>query len=498
MSSIQRLLANLFIWISSVSIVLYSIAFVLPNSTLHTQKLVQSNFYENVVSSLKPTTNGDASFVNQGVGYIIANSLISDTVTTTWLKGVVETNIVTTSRWLVGDTENWEFYLPVRDIESSLSKNIDTKTSEFISQNQSKITPCSLNQAESIRTNGFDLSKDFCLPIEVKEGTKSLSEFLGANQISTSTGLLNRIIKGLNLNTSGEIQVVNDYSQNANTNQKKLINTLNSVRNGFVYLRNNVFFVGLLIALLLAINLFLTHLTRKKYIFLLYRYCLLISLNIAILSGTLVLAVGGTSLLTSLIKSLLLPGFLTNTIDSIIQKALFDFSVTLVSPSLYIGLILLMIGGILWLISRFSISELINAETYQSLRLKERIVPRLQNHFNKAKLLSSPQNHPNVRETISIDPNHEIEKVVFEKPIDEKLLTLNTKPIEVTQLSMLDKLREKSSLPKAEPMKKTLISPLIQNGRPEVRQTQVISGRQVESQKPIIEATNVTSKRIHF
>jgi hypothetical protein len=351
MSSIQRLLANLFIWISSVSIVLYSIAFVLPNSTLHTQKLVQSNFYENVVASLSPTTNGDVSFVNQGLTSILVNSLISETVTPTWLKGVVETNILTTSRWLVGETENWEFYLPVRDVEAALSKNLDTKTSEFIAQNTSKITPCSLNQAESIRTNGFDLSKNFCLPIEVKEGTKSLSDFLGANQVSTSTGLLNRVIKGLNLNSSGEIQLVNDFSQNANGNQKQLIGILNSVRNGFVLLRNSVFITGLLIVALLAVNLFLTHLARKKYIFLLYRSCLLISLNIALLSGSFVLIVGGSGFLTSLVKSLLFSGFLTKTTDGIIREALFDFSVSLVTPGLFIGLFLVMIEYIMVSIS---------------------------------------------------------------------------------------------------------------------------------------------------
>jgi hypothetical protein len=502
MSSIQRLLANLFIWISSVSIVLYSIAFVLPNSTLHTQKLVQSNFYENVVSSLKPTTNGDAFFVNQGLSTILVNSLIGETITPTWLKGVVETNILTTSRWLVGETENWEFYLPVRDVEAALSKNLDTKTSEFIKENQSKITPCSLNQAESIRTNGFDLSKDFCLPIEVKEGTKSLSDFLGANQISTSTGLLNRVIKGLNLNSSGEIQAVNDFSQNANGNQKQLINTLNAIRNGFVSLRNSVFFVGLLITTLLGINLFLAHLARRKYIFLLYRSILLISLNIALLSGSFVVIIGGSGFLSSMVKSLLFPGFLAKTTDAIIQKALFDFSVSLVSPGLFIGLFLLMAGSVLWLVSRFSLSELINPDTYQSLKLKETVIPRLQNQYSKAKSLTS-STQATVKNTFTKRPQEIQPQVLTLQPSEDiKLSTLKTKRLEVAQITMLEKLRERSvkkSLPvKLESVKKAVPSPLIQNGRPEVKQTQIISGKPTESQKPVIEATSVKSKRIHF
>jgi hypothetical protein len=502
MSSIQRLLVNLFIWISSVSIVLYSIAFVLPNSTLHTQKLVQSNFYENVVASLKPTTNGDASFVNQGLSTILVNSLIGDTITPTWLKGVVETNILTTSRWLVGETENWEFYLPVRDVEASLSKNLDTKTSEFIKENQSKITPCSLNQAESIRTNGFDLSKDFCLPIEVKEGTKSLSDFLGANQISTSTGLLNRVIKGLNLNSSGEIQVVNDFSQNANNNQKQLIGTINSVRNGFVFLRNSVFIVGILIVALLAINLILTHLSRRKYIFLLYRSCLLISLNIALLSGSFVLIVGGSGFLTSLVKSLLFPGFLTKTTDGIIQKALFDFSVSLVSPGLFIGLFLILTGGILWFISRFSLSELINPDTYQSLRLKEAVIPRLQNQYSKVKsITNATQKH--VRNSFTNTSDQvTTQAIAVQEPKHVNQTQVTAKVLNGGQVTMLEKLRERSAKkhlpPKLEPVTKKMPSILIQNGRPETKQTQVISGKQVQPQKPIIEATSVKSKRIHF
>jgi hypothetical protein len=502
MSSIQRLLANLFIWISSVSIVLYSIAFVLPNSTLHTQKLVQSNFYENVVASLKPTTNGDVSFVNQGLTSILVNSLISETVTPTWLKGVVETNILTTSRWLVGETENWEFYLPVRDVEAALSKNLDTKTSEFIAQNTSKITPCSLNQAESIRTNGFDLSKNFCLPIEVKEGTKSLSDFLGANQVSTSTGLLNRVIKGLNLNSSGEIQLVNDFSQNANGNQKQLIGILNSVRNGFVLLRNSVFITGLLIVALLAVNLFLTHLARKKYIFLLYRSCLLISLNIALLSGSFVLIVGGSGFLTSLVKSLLFSGFLTKTTDGIIREALFDFSVSLVTPGLFIGLFLVMIGSILWLVSRFSLSELVNPDTYQSLRLKETVFPRLQNQYSKVKSFTF-FTQQTVKNTFTKKAEqHLAQTTMLPQVEDTKLSTLKTKRLELVQFTMLDKLRERSEKkslpPKLEPIKKTTPSALIQNGRPEIKVTQVTSGKQVEPQKPVIEATSMKSKRIHF
>jgi hypothetical protein len=510
MGSLQRFLMNLFIITTSSIVILYSIAFVLPDSNLHTQRLVKSNFYNNIVESLSSKPNiTEKNSINQGVSYIITNSLLQETITPSWLKGVVETNIITTSRWLVGETDSWEFYLPVRDIEEALKKNIDEQTTQFISSNKSSVPTCTLNQAETIRTNGFDLSEPFCIPVEVRDGARSLTDYLGGNSITSSIGFLDRVVRGLNLNSVSDIQKIDEFTDNARKEEKSTINSIKALRNGFVYLRQNVFFAGLLIVILLTANLTILRITQKNYSFFLMRSFFSISINIFVFSIGFVLFMGGSGFLANQFRSFLLPGFFSNKTFEILQKALFDFSVSLVTPALFIGLLSLVAGMAFWVLAKFHVSEyehfvrnpqLVSEKYFSQFtgllsQSSKKITQAISQKTHKALVTYRLQN--------SSTPSQNTEKNENQPVSKNKLLELRKHRVDVVK-KRLNRLSNTPQLPTSVSKIEPKFSPqtpnqtIIQNGRPPQKQTQVLNGKPAPASSPIVEAKVVSSRKIHF
>jgi hypothetical protein len=135
MNNLRRLFFHLFVWFASLSIVITSVVFVLPNTELHKKRLNDNSFYEKLNTQLKPELGSDKSILQNSFSYILSNSIIKEIVTPIWLRGVIEKNIDITGSWLDGK-ENWELYVPTRDIEKAIQKSVNAETDTFVLANK--------------------------------------------------------------------------------------------------------------------------------------------------------------------------------------------------------------------------------------------------------------------------------------------------------------------------------------------------------------------------
>ncbi len=491
MSFLQRLLHNLCIWTISVAVVLYSFIFVLPNSALHKKQLVDNNVYELFVQSLKPTSSG-TGVVQNGFSYILSNTLQSELLTPTWVRGVVETNIEFTSRWLLGETNNWEFYFPLKDVENAIEKGLDTQTQEFVKVN-SEVKTCTLNQAETIQNNGFDLSKEFCLPSEIKNGSITISEYFRYIN-SPRTGLLEKMIKGIALNDSSLIQNVSEYSKNASADQKSEIRLFESFRNLFLFLRNSLFAVGLFLLILLSICIWSQYTKGRSVLNYTMRVFWSLSIHIGILSISLIFLLGGSGFLAGKVQSVILPGFLQNQTQQIINGAVYRFSLSLFTPALFIALSLGCLAGVYWFAIRMGVFDSSGEKNTYLLQNNPPLL-QLTNQLGRLKE-SVQQSGKSIMTTIS----NKLDQV----PLDSPVAPVNKESREIEhKLSRLKAIQSKKSTTKFEtntlikPIQKPISSGIIQNGRPQKQPQPVISESRPVA-KPVIEATSVKTRKIHF
>jgi hypothetical protein len=493
MSFLQRLLHNLCIWTISVAVVLYSFIFVLPNGALHKKQLVDNNVYDSFVQSLKPTTSG-SGVIQNGFSYILSNTLQAELLTPTWIRGVVETNIDLSSRWLLGEVDTWEFYFPIKDVELAIAKQLDTQTQDFVKANN-QVKTCTLNQAETIQNNGFDFSKEFCLPIEIKNGSISITEYF-RDVNSPTTGLLEKLIKGISLNDSSQIQTVTEFSKNATTDQKSQIQVFESFRNVFLFLRNSLFIVGLLLLALLGFNIW-THYSKGRNISnYIMRVFWSLSLHIAILSVSLIALLGGSGFLAGKVQSIILPGFLQNQTQQVINGAMYRFSLSLFTPALFVALSLGIIAGVYWLAIRMGLFDSSGEKNTYLLQEKPPLL-QLTNQLGRLKD-SVQQSGKQVMSTIT--------KKLDQVPLDTSVAPTNSESREIDRkLSRLKAIQSKKSTSAGEvikivkPTQKSIPSSIIQNGRPQQNTQPILSQtRPNPNAKPVIEASSIKSRKIHF
>lgn len=354
MNNLRRLFFHLFIWFASLSIVVTSVVFVLPNSELHKKRLVENSFYEKINAQLKPELSLEQAALKNSFSYILSNTIIKEIVTPMFLRGVIEKNIDITSNWLNGK-DNWEFYVPTREVEQAILKSVDKETDNFVTANKKELKVCTKAQADVIKAEGFDLNKDFCIPSEVRNNQKTLTEFVSNSSLLPPVGILNNLVKESNLSNTSEIQNVNEIAANSSQNKQKIISVISSARDSSITLRNNVIGLALIIIGLILANVLFLHATRRNPLYFVFRACFSIALFTTIFSGIFIFAIGGTSYLTSAIKEFLLPGFINLEVINIISGQLVIFALDLVFPALVIALGFFVIGLLFWSLNRLNV-----------------------------------------------------------------------------------------------------------------------------------------------
>lgn len=380
MNNLRRLFFHLFVWFASSSIVVTSVVFVLPNSQLHKKRLVDNNFYEKINTQIKPEISLEQAALKSSFSYILSNTIIREIVTPMFLRGVIEKNIDITSSWLNGK-DNWELYVPTREVEQALLKSVDKETDNFVTANKKELKVCTQTQSDTIKVEGFDLNKDFCIPSEVRNNQKTLTEFISNSSLQPSIGILNDLVKGSNLSNKSEIQNINEIAANSSQSKQKIISFITSARDLSIALRNNVISLALIIIGLILTNVMFLYATRRNPLFFVFRACFSVALFTSIFSGIFVFAVGGTSYIISAIKEFLLPGFVNSEVIKIISEQLVIFALDLVFPALITALGFLLVGLLFWILNRLNI--------FVPKKFKERI-PKTSNQSYK-KLFRVPE-----------------------------------------------------------------------------------------------------------
>jgi hypothetical protein len=354
MSNLRRLFFQLFVWFTSISIVVGSIVFVLPDGELHKQRLRENNFYELANTALKPQLSLDKYTIQNSFSYILSNTIITEVATPSWIRGVVERNIDITTSWLAGK-ENWELYVPTREIEQSIQKSIDTQTQTFVDENKKELKVCTDDQSLNIKANGFDLSKDFCIPSEVRNGQQKLTEFVATDSLGTSVGILNKLIKNSTLSKSSEIQNISELTTGVGDPKNNIISFATNLRDVSLSLRSNIFALIMIVLGLWIANIWFLYATRRSVIYFIFKSAFSIGTLTAIFSAIFILFVGGASYATQILREFLLPGFINTNVLKLINQQLVVFGLDLVTPALFISFGFIILGFVTWTLKRFDI-----------------------------------------------------------------------------------------------------------------------------------------------
>ena len=354
MNLLRRLFFNLFVISTSFCIVFFSIAFVLPNSDTHRAQLIENNVYDKMATQLRTQSSTDKSIIKKGFSYILSNTIISENVTPIWLRGVTEKNINLTSNWLVG-TGNWDFYFPTRDVEIALQKGVDAQTQSFIDDNKKEIKVCTEQQSMDVQSSGYNLSKEFCIPSEVRNGQKSITEFTSNNSLVPTTGILNRLVADSKISTSSEVQPVSEALPEISNSKGLMGVNFLSVRDFTLFFRQNVLGILFILIGILLVNLWFISVGKRRFIYFAIKSSFLISLFSMLISISIIIFVGGTKFVPTLLKDIFLPGFLNEEIIKIVSENVVVFVTRLITPGLFGSLLFLCIGSVAYLLNRFDI-----------------------------------------------------------------------------------------------------------------------------------------------
>ena len=218
MNLLYRILQNFLIYFLPLVILLFSVSTNLPNSVIHKQTLQNTNFYNRFSTEFgklnkQNSQNNSPSFWN-----LLDTANLDKPVE---LQKITEKNLDLTASWLLGNAENWDFYLPKTEPK--------TITKDIVEAKKDTIPDCEAANLEKIKTDisaskldlgSIDLSKNFCLPKEVKSGQVSVESFLAQNNLenlasssvsSATDGLKANVVNIAGQNTYGFFSFIRQY-----------------------------------------------------------------------------------------------------------------------------------------------------------------------------------------------------------------------------------------------------------------------------------------------
>jgi hypothetical protein len=311
-------------------LVLLSVNYQMSDPNLYKNTLVKDNFYPQLSTEIK---NLKTPLANQSTVANLIDLSILDTVSESpFLQKLAEKNVDQTTNWLSGQTDTWMYYLPTQELDTSIKQNLDQKSTEIAEKNLLQTPTCTREDLLQIPKVGFDTSKPLCLPEAVKNRSMSLSTFLGINdQKDTFTSLM----RDTPLNTKSTVFSVYDSIQNekgARTIYQYVLN----IRNAFVTLRNTTPIAWTAILGIFIILLLLAWRSGLNILLELKRITRNIGINTIIFAAIFVIAVAG-SVLTGGISTIIIPGFHSTGITTLLTSELAKLSYLLVEPALFAG-----------------------------------------------------------------------------------------------------------------------------------------------------------------
>lgn len=350
LTTVYRFLRGLVLFCLPILIILFSISTNLGNAQLHKNTLKNSNFYQDLSSEIKSV---NASYDSKSTFLLIlVQTSLNELATPGWLQFLSEKNIDLTTQWLNGDKQDWTFYLPTDEIDLALTKKIDSQVNLVNKEHGDKVEVCSDSVEASIKKEGYDLDKQFCLPKDVKKGNQSLTDFIGFNGISPSNKkILNSIVRKNTLNTYANNFNLNDNSI-FDSNWVNIVSQIKTGRDNYVKLKKLIpIGIGIILgALILALILY--RIQSQNVIRELRKILWISSTNTIFTSLAIVLIIGGSSYLTSSINKILLPGLTTSKIINLLTWELLKFSFNLVSLAILIAASMLILNLVLLVLEK--------------------------------------------------------------------------------------------------------------------------------------------------
>ena len=333
MRLLQNFIQGIIVAILPLLVVGFSIAFTLPQASIHKDSLNQENFYQKLNDQLKKNYS-EAPNSSQALGFIVIGPVVNKLVSPDWLKNISETNIDYIARWLHGDSNVLNFYLPTSEVEAAVRDGLNQQADKIVTNKSMDIPECTAEELNKLKSEGYDTSKPFCLPAEVKSGQKKLGDVLnitGQNGFNSLDNVLkNNPISSLSNQVRAESVI-------SNTNQEGL-SRLNWVRDRLIDFRGKILLFSAVFAILLAVDVVLVGLSNKKILAHLRKLSWFLSTSILGLCIFWLLVTGGFSYLGSSLNLLFLPGFATSEIMNLLAWNLVRLSFNLILPALFIAL----------------------------------------------------------------------------------------------------------------------------------------------------------------
>lgn len=377
MRLLQSFIQGIIVAILPLLVVGFSIAFTLPQASIHKDSLNQENFYQKLNDQLKKNYS-EAPNSSQALGFIVIGPVVNKLVSPDWLKNISETNIDYITRWLHGDSNVLNFYLPTSEVEAAVRDGLNQQADKIVANKNMDISECNAEELKKLKSEGYDASKSFCLPAEVKSGQKKLGDVLnitGQNGFNSLDNVLkNNPISSLSNQVRAESVI-------SNANQEGL-SKLNWVRDRLIDFRGKILIFSAIFAILLAVDVVLVALSNKKILAHLRKLSWFLSTSILGLCIFWLLVTGGFSYLGSSLNLLLLPGFATSEIVNLLAWNLVRLSFNLILPALFIALGLFLANVIGLIIDKLGI--------FNNVKIKNK---KLQKNSSLPHLASSSTNN---------------------------------------------------------------------------------------------------------
>lgn len=339
-SLLHKIIFRVTTTITPIVLILLSMVINLPNAELHKRTLRNSNFYNDLSLELRgEKANGQE--INRSFSQILITAAIDGLATPGWLQNLFEQNINLLTTWLDNPEAELALYLPAKEIESSVAQNINTKTEEISRNFNDQIPECSREEDERIKREGFDLRNELCLPASVKNGEKSLTDFLGINQQTEERSeVLDTLIRNNAVNTfSNTFQAERILS--TNQAQIAILNQANGLKASFLWLKSLIPVFFAIMAVLAVLDLILARINNKQLGREARRLFFFISTGSITLGLIIILVFGGFTYVSGWLQDLLIPSLGASSIVRLMTWEIVKFSFNLISIAIWTSLILL-------------------------------------------------------------------------------------------------------------------------------------------------------------
>lgn len=353
MTILYNILRNFLVYFVPIVIIIFSISLTLPNTSIHKQTLKNTDFYNKLSKEIKKlkenentNSNNNPKTLAQNSAFSLFGSSISELTTPDWLENMITKNIDLTSDWLLEKQNEWTFYFPSGQVQTTLNQNLDKQTKELVNTKKSDIPECTNENLEKLKTGNFDLAKNFCLPKEVKDGKNNLSDFLPKVDINSLTS-------GLDLNAN----IDNFKAQNLGINSKTyeffvgMRQYLTKIRTGSPYVLTGFVIILLLITIL---SKAIGRNVRKDLVSNLWK----ISLSTLSLSAVFILILGGLFMLNSWATNWILPGASVVSLSDLLTWQWIWFLFDLVSIAIWSSFGMIILNLILLILPKGSTEKL--------------------------------------------------------------------------------------------------------------------------------------------